>query len=91
MRRVVVTGLGLLSPFGMGFEHSWKELLTGRSAAKRITEFEVEDLACKIAHVVPRGDGSQRHLQSRSLFSSRRNCARSATSSSTGSRPPTRR
>ncbi|TPL99254.1 MULTISPECIES: beta-ketoacyl-ACP synthase II [unclassified Mesorhizobium] len=58
MRRVVVTGLGLLSPFGMGFEHSWKELLIGRSAAKRITEFEVEDLACKIAHVVPRGDGS---------------------------------
>jgi 3-oxoacyl-[acyl-carrier-protein] synthase II len=42
----------------MGFEHSWKELLTGRSAAKRITEFEVEDLACKIAHVIPRGDGS---------------------------------
>jgi 3-oxoacyl-[acyl-carrier-protein] synthase II len=57
MRRVVVTGLGLLSPFGMGLEHSWKELLTGRSAAKRITEFEVEDLACKIAHVVPRGNG----------------------------------
>ncbi|RVA77685.1 beta-ketoacyl-[acyl-carrier-protein] synthase II, partial [Mesorhizobium sp. M7A.F.Ca.CA.001.08.2.1] len=40
------------------FEPSWKELLTGRSAAKRITEFEVEDLACKIAHVIPRGDGS---------------------------------
>ncbi|RVC64488.1 beta-ketoacyl-[acyl-carrier-protein] synthase II [Mesorhizobium sp. M4B.F.Ca.ET.088.02.2.1] len=58
MRRVVVTGLGLVSPFGMGFEHSWKELLTGRSAAKRVTEFEVEDLACKIAHVIPRGDGS---------------------------------
>ncbi|TIU16365.1 MAG: hypothetical protein E5W53_28435, partial [Mesorhizobium sp.] len=37
MRRVVVTGLGLLSPFGVGFEHGWKELLTGRSAAKRIT------------------------------------------------------
>ena len=58
MRRVVVTGLGLLSPFGMGYEHSWKELLTGRSAAKRVTEFEVDDLACKIAHVIPRGDGS---------------------------------
>ncbi|TIY09670.1 MAG: beta-ketoacyl-ACP synthase II, partial [Mesorhizobium sp.] len=57
MRRVVVTGLGLLSPFGVGFEHGWKELLTGRSAAKRITEFEVEDLACKVAHVVPRGNG----------------------------------
>ncbi|TIS47295.1 MAG: beta-ketoacyl-ACP synthase II, partial [Mesorhizobium sp.] len=50
MRRVVVTGLGLLSPFGMGFEHSWKELLSGRSAARRVTEFEVDDLACKIAH-----------------------------------------
>jgi 3-oxoacyl-[acyl-carrier-protein] synthase II len=58
MRRVVVTGLGLLSPFGMGFEHSWQQLLTGRSAARRVTEFEVEDLPCKIAHVIPRGDGS---------------------------------
>jgi 3-oxoacyl-[acyl-carrier-protein] synthase II len=58
MRRVVVTGLGLLSPFGVGVEHGWRELLTGRSAARRVTEFEVEDLACKIAHVIPRGDGS---------------------------------
>ena len=58
MRRVVVTGLGLLSPFGMGYEHSWRQLLTGRSAARRVTEFEVEDLPCKIAHVIPRGDGS---------------------------------
>jgi 3-oxoacyl-[acyl-carrier-protein] synthase II len=58
MRRVVVTGLGLLSPFGMGFEHSWQQLLTGRSAARRGTEFEVDDLPCKIAHVIPRGDGS---------------------------------
>ncbi|MDX8466386.1 beta-ketoacyl-ACP synthase II [Mesorhizobium sp. VK23B] len=58
MRRVVITGLGLLSPFGTGFEHSWKELLSGRSAARRITEFEVDDLACKIAHIVPRGDGT---------------------------------
>ncbi|MEO9340524.1 beta-ketoacyl-ACP synthase II [Mesorhizobium sp. SB112] len=58
MRRVVVTGLGLLSPFGVGVEHGWKELLTGKSAAKRVTEFEVDDLPCKIAHVIPRGDGS---------------------------------
>jgi 3-oxoacyl-[acyl-carrier-protein] synthase II len=58
MRRVVVTGMGLLSPFGVGVEHGWRELLTGRSAAKRITEFEVEDLPCKVAHVIPRGDGS---------------------------------
>jgi 3-oxoacyl-[acyl-carrier-protein] synthase II len=58
MRRVVVTGLGLLSPFGMGFEHSWQQLLTGRSAARRVTEFEVDDLPCKIANVIPRGDGA---------------------------------
>lgn len=44
MRRVVVTGLGLLSPFGYGTEHSWKNLLTGRSAASRVTTFEVEDI-----------------------------------------------
>jgi 3-oxoacyl-[acyl-carrier-protein] synthase II len=50
--------MGLLSPFGVGVEHGWRELLTGRSAAKRITEFEVEDLPCKVAHVIPRGDGS---------------------------------
>lgn len=58
MRRVVVTGLGLLSPFGMGYEHGWKELLSARSAARRVTEFEVDDLASKIAHIIPRGDGT---------------------------------
>ncbi|WP_274629412.1 beta-ketoacyl-ACP synthase II [Arvimicrobium flavum] len=58
MRRVVVTGIGLLSPFGMGAEHSWRELLTGKSACRRITEFEVDDLPCKIANVIPRGDGA---------------------------------
>ena len=35
MRRVVVTGMGLLSPFGVGVEHAWKELLAGKSAARR--------------------------------------------------------
>jgi 3-oxoacyl-[acyl-carrier-protein] synthase II len=58
MRRVVITGIGLVSPFGMGAEHSWRELLSGRSACRRVTEFEVDDLPCKIAHIVPRGDGS---------------------------------
>jgi 3-oxoacyl-[acyl-carrier-protein] synthase II len=58
MRRVVVTGLGLLSPFGVGVEHGWRELLSGKSAAKRITSFDVTDYACKIAHSIPRGDGS---------------------------------
>ncbi|MGE0501320.1 MAG: beta-ketoacyl-ACP synthase II [Rhizobiaceae bacterium] len=58
MRRVVVTGLGLVSPFGVGFEHGWKELLSGRSACSRIDAFRTDDLACQIAHSIPRGDGS---------------------------------
>jgi 3-oxoacyl-[acyl-carrier-protein] synthase II len=58
MRRVVVTGMGMVSPFGTGVEHSWQQILTGRSAARRVTEFEVEDLPCKIAHIIPRGDGT---------------------------------
>lgn len=58
MRRVVVTGLGLLSPFGSGVEHSWRELLSGRSAARVIETFKVDDLPCRIANVIPRGDGT---------------------------------
>lgn len=57
MRRVVVTGMGLVSPLGVGVEHSWKALLDGRSGARRIDTFDVEDMPCKIASMVPRGDG----------------------------------
>ena len=90
MRRVVVTGLGLLSPYGVGVEHGWRELLSGRSAARRVTEFEVEDLACKIAHVIPRGNGENGTFNPEAVLEPR-NCARSATSSCTGLRPPTKR
>ncbi len=58
MRRVVVTGIGLLSPFGVGAEHGWKQLLAGRSAVRRIDQFETDDLPCKIAASIPR-DGSE--------------------------------
>lgn len=57
MRRVVVTGMGLVSPLGVGVEHSWKALLDGKSGARRVDTFNVEDMACKIASMVPRGDG----------------------------------
>lgn len=57
MRRVVITGMGLVSPLGVGVEHSWKALLDGRSGARRIETFDVEDLPCKIASMVPRGGG----------------------------------
>ncbi|WP_309083987.1 beta-ketoacyl-ACP synthase II [Chelativorans sp.] len=54
MRRVVVTGIGLLSPLGLGAEQGWKKLLAGKSGARRIDTFEVDDLPCKIANVIPR-------------------------------------
>ena len=57
MRRVVVTGIGLLSPFGVGAEHAWRELLAGKSAARRVDTFEVDDLPCKIANIIPREGG----------------------------------
>ncbi len=62
MRRVVVTGIGLVSPYGVGAELGWKKLLAGVSAARVIDKFPVDDLACKIAHVIPRGDGSDGSL-----------------------------
>jgi 3-oxoacyl-[acyl-carrier-protein] synthase II len=58
MRRVVVTGLGMVTPLGCGVETTWQRLLAGQSGAKRIEKFNVEDLAAKIACPIPRGDGS---------------------------------
>lgn len=58
MRRVVVTGLGMVSPLACGVEETWKRLLEGRSGAARIENFETSDLPCKIACQIPRGDGS---------------------------------
>ncbi|MEO1793541.1 MAG: beta-ketoacyl-ACP synthase II [Pseudomonadota bacterium] len=58
MKRVVVTGLGLVTPLGSGIEASWSRLLKGESGARRVTEFEVDDITCQIAAFIPRGDGS---------------------------------
>jgi 3-oxoacyl-[acyl-carrier-protein] synthase II len=58
MRRVVVTGLGMVTPLACGVEATWRRLLDGKSGARRIETFDVSDLACKIACQVPRGDGS---------------------------------
>src|SRR4249920_344192 len=58
MRRVVVTGMGMLTPLGCGVEATWTRLLKGESGAKKIDTFEVSDIACKIAGVIPRGDGA---------------------------------
>ncbi|WP_319797600.1 beta-ketoacyl-ACP synthase II [Nitrobacter sp.] len=58
MRRVVVTGMGMVSPLGCGVEPTWKRILNGESGAKQIETFDVADLPCRIACVVPRGDGT---------------------------------
>jgi 3-oxoacyl-[acyl-carrier-protein] synthase II len=49
MRRVVVTGLGMVSPLGGDVETSWRNILASKSGAGRITIFDPEDYACKIA------------------------------------------
>ena len=58
MRRVVITGLGMVTPLGCGVEATWRKLLDGVSGAAVIDAFEVSDLACKIACSIPLGDGS---------------------------------
>jgi 3-oxoacyl-[acyl-carrier-protein] synthase II len=55
-RRVVVTGLGLVTPLGVGVDHSWKRLIAGESGLSAITKFDVSDLKAKVAGQVPRGD-----------------------------------
>ena len=58
MRRVVVTGLGLVTPLACGTEQTWQRLRSGGSGIKRIEKFDVSDISCKVAGQVPRGDGS---------------------------------
>ncbi len=59
MRRVVVTGLGMVTPLGSGVETTWRRLLASASGACRIDNFDVSDIACQIACQIPRGDGSE--------------------------------
>ncbi|HQS84342.1 MAG: beta-ketoacyl-[acyl-carrier-protein] synthase II [Alphaproteobacteria bacterium 16-39-46] len=56
MRRVVITGLGLVTPLGVGVPHVWKRLVSGDSGIQKITSFDTEDLATKIAGQIPRGN-----------------------------------
>ena len=58
MRRVVITGLGMVTPLACGVEETWRRLLAGESGARRVETFDVSDLPAKIACTIPRGDGS---------------------------------
>lgn len=55
LRRVVVTGMGIVSPLGCGVETTWSNILASKSGAKRIDDFQVDDIACQIAHRIPLG------------------------------------
>jgi len=58
MRRVVVTGLGMVTPLGCGVEPTWKRILAGESGARKVEHFDVSDLPARIAMQIPRGDGT---------------------------------
>ncbi|MEZ5839307.1 MAG: beta-ketoacyl-ACP synthase II [Hyphomicrobiales bacterium] len=58
MRRVVITGMGMVTPLGCGVEATWQRILAGENGAGRVETFDVSDIACQIACQIPRGDGS---------------------------------
>ena len=55
MRRVVVTGLGLVTPLGCGVQVTWDNIVAGKSGLKQITHIDVSDIPCRVAGIVPRG------------------------------------
>lgn len=58
MKRVVITGMGIVSPVGTGIEHAWKNVVGGKSGVRKITDFEVADLASQIAGLPECGTGA---------------------------------
>ena len=53
MRKVVVTGIGLVTPLGFGVEHNWKSLISGLSGAREISKFDATNYKCQVACEVP--------------------------------------
>ena len=65
LRRVVITGLGMVSPLGVGVAHNWSRLIKGDSGLGTITHFDPSDMPCKVAGQVPVGDGPGRFVLDR--------------------------
>lgn len=55
MRRVVITGMGIVSPVGTGIEYAWKNVVAGNSGIRKIDTFDASDLATQIAGIPVRG------------------------------------
>lgn len=60
-RRIVVTGMGIVSPLGCGVQHVWQSLLAGKSGIRSLPESIVEDIACKVAGQVPDIEDDPQH------------------------------
>ncbi len=56
MRRIVITGLGMLTPLGVGVDVNWQRLIAGKSGIRRISRFDSSDMTCQVAGEIPRGD-----------------------------------
>ena len=56
MRRVVVTGMGMVTPLGSGVDRNWSQIIGGKSGISRIENFDVSDISCQIAGQVPGAD-----------------------------------
>ncbi len=55
MRRVVVTGIGMVTPLGCGVDATWGHAIAGKSGLSKLTDFQVDDLACQVAGTIPKG------------------------------------
>ncbi|MDA0305714.1 MAG: beta-ketoacyl-ACP synthase II [Proteobacteria bacterium] len=71
MRRVVVTGMGLVTSLGCGVKTNWDSLLAGNSGIRSIQSFDVSDLPCKIAGQVPLGETADGHFNPEDWVSSK--------------------
>ena len=56
MRRVVITGMGMVSPLGAGVDHNWNAITNGKSGIRKIEHFEVSDIASQIAGIIPKNE-----------------------------------
>jgi len=52
MRRVVITGMGIVSPLGVGVDHNWAEITNGNSGIRKIEHFDVSDISSQIAGII---------------------------------------
>ena len=70
MKRVVVTGMGLVTPFGCGKQQNWNSLISAKSSATKITKFDATKYKCQVACEVPIGNGENATFNACLLYTS---------------------